>query len=102
MQECLGIMYEMSRSKIIFFRRWLNGKDTVAVPTHFFGIVTRCSATSSSGSCPASSLDVLGVLLPHQSDLPSTTVSLTHNIHVWCFKYMLAHLYIYTHHFCNL
>lgn len=71
----MDIVYEMPKEWTSPFFRWLNGKDTVAVPTHFFGIVIRCSTTSSIGSCPASSLDVLGVLLPHQSDFPSTIVS---------------------------
>lgn len=57
--------------------RWLNGNGSVAIPSGFYSIVTRCVEVRNYGaSCPVSSVDVLGVLLPHQP--PSSHVSVSH------------------------
>jgi ectonucleotide pyrophosphatase/phosphodiesterase family protein 1/3 len=47
------------------YNQWLNGNESVAIPSGFFSIVIRC-VDAMSEPCPASSVYVLGVLLPHR------------------------------------
>jgi hypothetical protein len=45
------------------FNHWLDGEGSVAVPSGFYSIVTRCVETT----CPVSSLEALGLLLHHRN-----------------------------------
>ena len=57
---------------------WLNGEGSVAIPSGFYSIVSRC-VEARSGSCPVSSVEVLGLLLHHRNIASMNSV---------CFKAM--------------
>ena len=51
---------------ICLFTRWLSRSGSIAIPSGFYSIVSRCMETVTSDPCPAARVEVLGILLPHK------------------------------------